>query len=87
MCRRGASLLVLKRSVGRVFIAVRIFEQSDPRPDMGCERDLCRHGGQPLKLGLRSVQDLKGLLEERRTGPMASEVQTDATSIAGNHGG
>ena len=73
------------RGVDGVFEVVCSFRQSDPRPDMGCEHDLCQRGGQPLGLGLRSVQDLKGLLEDRRTRPMAGEVQTDATRITGNH--
>ena len=77
----------LKRSVGSVFIAVRIFGKSDPRPDMGCEHDLCRRGGQPLGLGSGSVQDMKRVLEDRRAWPMAGEIQPDAASIAGDHGG
>ena len=84
---RNEGFLVRVRGGSGVFEVVRSFRQSDPRPDMGCERDLCRRGGQPLGLGLGGVQNLKRLLEDRRTRPMASEVQTDATRITGNHRG
>ena len=68
-------------------VAVQVFRQTRPLPDLGSEHDLCRRGGQPLGLGSSGIQDVKRMLEDRCARPVVGEIQTDAAGIAGNNGG
>jgi hypothetical protein len=68
------------------FSAARRLRQCLPLPDLGREPDFYHRGGQPLLFGLSAVQRMQCRLEDRRTRPVARQVEPDTARILGDDG-